>query len=240
MSGPPIPPSRMSRSPVDDFHLGERKRRRKALSCYDCRRRKLKCDREYPSCGRCRKAGQADSCFYEAGPLEPVERDSKDNAGIDTTLPGRADTGETFRNGLLIPPKSITQPSRDIAATAGRPFADEESSTKLAPQARRIAQLESKVASLEAGQPSRVGGSGGLEASEPSGTLQSFGEVATVAESRDERTALKQDSFWTSPREAKNPETILFRGKNFTTQYYGGSNPTSLIAHVQIFRFLVP
>ncbi|KAK5166063.1 uncharacterized protein LTR77_008324 [Saxophila tyrrhenica] len=42
----------------------ERKRRRKVLSCYDCRRRKLQCDRAMPACSRCTKAGQAADCLY--------------------------------------------------------------------------------------------------------------------------------------------------------------------------------
>ncbi|THZ04882.1 hypothetical protein D6C78_01663 [Aureobasidium pullulans] len=50
------------RSPEGD--LGpDRKRRRKVLSCMDCRRRKVQCDRSVPVCGRCEKAGKP--CSYE-------------------------------------------------------------------------------------------------------------------------------------------------------------------------------
>lgn len=50
------------RSPEGD--LGpDRKRRRKVLSCMDCRRRKVQCDRALPVCGRCEKAGKP--CSYE-------------------------------------------------------------------------------------------------------------------------------------------------------------------------------
>lgn len=55
---------RMSGSPTRAT-AGGTKRKRKALSCFDCRRRKLKCDREYPTCSRCQKAGQADTCSYD-------------------------------------------------------------------------------------------------------------------------------------------------------------------------------
>ena len=41
----------------------DRKRRRKVLSCMDCRRRKVQCDRALPVCGRCEKAGKP--CSYE-------------------------------------------------------------------------------------------------------------------------------------------------------------------------------
>ncbi|QIW99436.1 hypothetical protein AMS68_004954 [Peltaster fructicola] len=59
----------MSQEPVDSStaDLGEgpeRKRRRKVLSCWDCRRRKLQCDRALPACGRCTKAGKAGNCLY--------------------------------------------------------------------------------------------------------------------------------------------------------------------------------
>ena len=40
------------------------KRRRLALSCVDCRRRKVKCGRELPTCVRCIKGGNADNCQY--------------------------------------------------------------------------------------------------------------------------------------------------------------------------------
>ncbi|KAI5209114.1 hypothetical protein E4T39_01010 [Aureobasidium subglaciale] len=50
------------RSPEGDLEPG-RKRRRKVLSCLDCRRRKVQCDRALPVCGRCEKAGKP--CSYE-------------------------------------------------------------------------------------------------------------------------------------------------------------------------------
>ena len=49
-----------------------RKRKRKVLSCFPCRSRKLKCDRNYPSCARCQKAGQSGDCYYDDAPLEGV------------------------------------------------------------------------------------------------------------------------------------------------------------------------
>lgn len=40
-----------------------RKRRRPALSCVQCRRRKIKCDRNFP-CGQCEQSKSATACFY--------------------------------------------------------------------------------------------------------------------------------------------------------------------------------
>ncbi|KIY03028.1 uncharacterized protein Z520_01494 [Fonsecaea multimorphosa CBS 102226] len=41
-----------------------KKRRRPALSCLPCHRRKLKCGREFPACERCRKSGRPEDCVY--------------------------------------------------------------------------------------------------------------------------------------------------------------------------------
>jgi hypothetical protein len=45
-------------------------KKRKVLSCYACRNRKMKCDRVYPVCGRCKKTGRADQCTYDSRLLE--------------------------------------------------------------------------------------------------------------------------------------------------------------------------
>ncbi|KAG0154163.1 hypothetical protein PDIDSM_1543 [Penicillium digitatum] len=44
-----------------------RKRRRRTMACTQCRTRKLRCDREYPSCSRCLKSRTPSKCTYEDG-----------------------------------------------------------------------------------------------------------------------------------------------------------------------------
>lgn len=44
----------------------KRKRERHVLSCLDCRRRKVKCDRGFPVCSRCEKSGNSASCTYKS------------------------------------------------------------------------------------------------------------------------------------------------------------------------------
>lgn len=209
------PPLRRSRSP-EGSHSGERKRRRKALSCYDCRRRKLRCDREYPSCSRCRNAGLEDSCVYESGSVEPKDYADGEKAEAGGNVPLVA--FETGAREPSFPTRPTTQPATEQNSTPGKPFSD-ASSSKLVQQARRIAQLESRLASLEATQPTA--------------TWQCFGEIESVAKSSSEKRKLGVNGpFLTSS--PIQPETILFRGKNYKTQYYGGTNPTSLIAHVRM------
>ncbi|KAL2196012.1 fungal-specific transcription factor domain-containing protein [Corynascus similis CBS 632.67] len=57
----------------DDHHADKdgrpppRKRQRVRLSCLECRRRKLSCDREFP-CSRCLQSGTPERCEYETRP----------------------------------------------------------------------------------------------------------------------------------------------------------------------------
>ena len=51
----------------DDGRPPPRKRQRVRLSCLECRRRKLSCDREFP-CHRCLQSGTPERCEYETRP----------------------------------------------------------------------------------------------------------------------------------------------------------------------------
>ncbi|KAF1974020.1 hypothetical protein BU23DRAFT_505779 [Bimuria novae-zelandiae CBS 107.79] len=66
-------------SPEHDGDATEKRasKKRKVLSCYACRSRKMKCDRVYPVCGRCQKSGRADQCTYDPRLLDdlPVNGD---------------------------------------------------------------------------------------------------------------------------------------------------------------------
>jgi hypothetical protein len=151
--------------------LGEgRKRKRTPLSCFDCRRRKLKCDREYPSCSRCRKAGLASSCSYDERPRSP----------------------------------------KQSTATPVAPLAPSDWSS--------TSPTTHPVARVRQGNRIEIGPST-LETSQTSGTWQ-------LTAFSGERPYVKA-ALGPAPHEA-----IIFRGNNFKTQYYGGSNPTSIIAHV--------
>ena len=64
------PPPRDGESRERDSPDGNphpRKRQRVRLSCLECRRRKLSCDRELP-CSRCLQSGTPEKCNYEARP----------------------------------------------------------------------------------------------------------------------------------------------------------------------------
>lgn len=84
---------------------GVRKRPRKIWSCLECRRKKLQCDHGLPACGRCTRAGSADTCVYAT--VTPTTS----NSGI-TKPSGDAPAagGNARRTG------SPNQPSRTVDA----------------------------------------------------------------------------------------------------------------------------
>lgn len=182
----PNPQTSISESAVGP-RLNEAKRKRRALSCFHCRRRKLRCNREYPSCSRCQTAGHADSCRYD-----------------ERTIPSRH--AEPSAPPLFRHNTSIPQVLSDWSANTAAP-------------ARQTSPTENRLS--------------GLEASQTPGTWQILGRVSTaITTSEQQPDPNAGNNILTSPREVTPMETIIFRGENFKTQYYGGSNPTSLMALV--------
>ena len=111
---------------------GLRKRRRKALSCYECRRRKVKCDRGAPSCNRCKETGQAGSCSYTLdGPIRGIDEDRSES-------PDETETD-------LQKPANASSPTTNVS---------DEILSILKQQARRIAKLEDKLSGSDV-RPSR-------------------------------------------------------------------------------------
>ncbi|KAJ5679058.1 hypothetical protein N7462_007302, partial [Penicillium macrosclerotiorum] len=158
------------------------KRKRKAFSCYECRRRKLKCDRGYPSCSRCRKAKQAEICIYDT-------------------------------------PPSLSNQSEQLISlvkTANAPTQEDSP---------RRTDTVGNIAS-------------NLEVDQNKGTWQLLGQESSVTVFDAERPAVKADSAGLPnlPRAQDSIRTVIFRGENFKTQYYGGSNPASLIGHFPELR----
>ncbi|RMZ73896.1 C6 zinc finger domain containing [Pyrenophora seminiperda CCB06] len=111
----------------DDHHEASQQRiskKRKVLSCYACRSRKMKCDRVFPVCGRCQKTGRSSECAYDPRLIE----ESRANAGAQT------------EGGMSFTP--TTRP------TDGQSPADTSDALrwKIHVQERRIAMLEQRLA----------------------------------------------------------------------------------------------
>ncbi|KAG9196640.1 hypothetical protein G6011_01761 [Alternaria panax] len=104
-------------------------KKRKVLSCYACRNRKMKCDRVFPVCGRCQKTGRGHECTYDPRLLEEFRSDA-----------GAASMAPTERAADSNPPSDTP----DVLQW------------KLRMQERRIAKLEHQLATRDrTGNPSQ-------------------------------------------------------------------------------------
>lgn len=160
--------------------------------------RKLRCDRTFPSCTRCSKAGLASSCRYETDPTEPKH-------GQEDSV-----TDDDYENlHARYPPSD---------GLTSRPIAGEASATSS--QSRRIAQLEDRIASLEAALTNQA-------FSTPSNHHpMSPASIMDTSRSIENLESMKQGS--------KERETMIFRKGSFESQYYGATNDRAQLVHVRI------
>jgi hypothetical protein len=75
-----------------------KKRRRRAVACFPCRTRKLKCDREYPTCGRCLKGKNPGECSYDDGFLWQ-QPSTVDASGLTHRFPSRPSDVDSLVRG---------------------------------------------------------------------------------------------------------------------------------------------
>ncbi|KAF4537136.1 C6 transcription factor, partial [Lasiodiplodia theobromae] len=73
--------------PRNRSNTGRRRRGRAITSCFTCRQRKVKCDREHPTCSACRTANRA--CDY----FDPGERDAVGSSASPSDRPRKAAGG---------------------------------------------------------------------------------------------------------------------------------------------------
>ena len=127
------PDSRENSPDQDDAADKRTSKKRKVLSCYACRSRKMKCDRVYPVCGRCQKTGRADQCSYDPRLLEEAQV----QPGLPLTTNGNNTMFSIHDSGM------------------NDQFAKEDSADhlrrKIRMQERRIEMLEKKLAGTSNG-----------------------------------------------------------------------------------------
>ncbi|KAF2398242.1 hypothetical protein EJ06DRAFT_558618 [Trichodelitschia bisporula] len=63
----------MSRQPSPESSSEWCRKKRRTFACHACRRKKVRCDRVYPVCGRCRYFGQSGHCVYDSKPSDASE-----------------------------------------------------------------------------------------------------------------------------------------------------------------------
>ncbi|KKK13132.1 hypothetical protein P175DRAFT_0512207 [Aspergillus ochraceoroseus IBT 24754] len=92
-----------------------RKRRRRTIACSQCRSRKLRCDREYPTCGRCLKSKTPTKCCYEDGFLWQQPSTVASSAVPEPAPTGTAPTHQVDR------PVAHPTPDSGISRASARP-----------------------------------------------------------------------------------------------------------------------
>lgn len=96
------------------------RRRRPALSCTICRRRKLKCDRSLP-CGQCVKSKTTDQCVY-SGPQVAAQPESRP---ARNTSPDRVQASgsraSSVHGGLFVFDSKHQSSANRVAKSRGRP-----------------------------------------------------------------------------------------------------------------------
>lgn len=196
--------------------LAQRKRRRKALSCLECRRRKVKCDRRYPYCNRCRETGETEACVYSAE-AKTLRRatgvaDSPDSVEENEIIPERHLNNGVGVVGLNTPASTVTAGGNQTTTEA------EDVSLALKIQARKIAELEGRLASLEKplAQPVRHA------------TVLDRFPSRLGAELGEQNTTKSADNDGEGEKQA----IVVLSGRCFKTKFQGPSAPATIITHV--------
>ena len=119
---PPLPPSShhsmttLNAPPNSTSTSGgiQKKRRRPALSCEQCRNRKVKCDRNEP-CSTCIKSKIASSCTYVPTHTPPswLKKNRPTNKSIGTASSSRASSKPFI---LPASDRNVQAPSQDVGA----------------------------------------------------------------------------------------------------------------------------
>jgi len=197
------------------------KRRRIALSCVDCRRRKVKCDRTYPSCDRCQKGGYGDKCVYVP------HTGAASSSGLPTPEDGRhrqsrAATEASWDDGA----EQHQAAARSHEATVQRREADPgtasnaqvQSAPQPAPDSRdrKIAQLHGRLIELE----TMVYSAGG----KPTSHEMIVGLYNPMGPGGNRERNPFSDKYALAEH-----EKALLRGKSFKTQYFGPSNALAIL-----------
>jgi len=204
----------------DDIHAYEesgnpakmvQRRRRPPLSCTECRRRKLKCDRSLP-CGQCVRSKTAESCVF-VGPQ-----------------PGTVISESSLQRSLPLPharlPKGHDEEAREIGGmfVFDAKLGPKSSSSRVSKssqkggQTNELKELRNRLRILE----NSIGKSNPLQT--PENTISDvFSEVTPSQNSLD--TVGVDDRVRFLP-------DASFRGKKGKTRYFGRSHYTTTVSFV--------
>ncbi|KEF59913.1 uncharacterized protein A1O9_04761 [Exophiala aquamarina CBS 119918] len=184
------------------------KRRRLALSCVACRRRKVKCDRTFPTCNRCQKGNVAcDYVAYTGKSDEPAhtpgsEGSSNAQRAREVSVSSWAEDANTWQARAKLHSNTRSQPEASASITTPS-FANRPPNQKLLELQERVFELETYV---------RAAGSRPVSSEKYLGMGHPIGPGASQGK-----------------RAFQEHERALLRGKSFKTQYFGPSHPAGIL-----------
>ncbi|CAG8930483.1 unnamed protein product [Penicillium salamii] len=109
-------------TPVEQLSASHRRKRR-AVNCEECRRSKLRCDRQQP-CGACKRRGRENSCFYE------ISAGTSGSTKIQRA-PIIAQASTAGNNGVELPSTPSRQTFDDLSTLQPPPPTSETDQTPL-------------------------------------------------------------------------------------------------------------
>lgn len=221
-----------------------RKRRRRTVACLQCRSRKLKCDREYPTCSRCLKGKNPGECTYEDGFLwqqpktvvasgltdrfhsRPPEGDTQiptDIAGQGNVNSGSARHRGPHSSTSTSPPLStvpaVTAPRYRASALAERPSPAVVASVASHPFLGTV--MDSPAST---GHPQHC-----------EGRTRTGPDVSFVTWRRDPTQSGTDWRRLTSPSQSiELPNKVIIRGREYRTRFNGGGIVANVMTEVSI------
>jgi Fungal Zn(2)-Cys(6) binuclear cluster domain len=188
------------------------RRRRPPLSCVECRRRKLKCDRSLP-CGQCVRSKTAESCAF-VGPHPGAATESSRQMSPPVSrmrMPGGSDSQSAANGGMFV------FDSKMGSKSSSNRVAKRSQSDELHELRHRLRMLENALARPNALQTPETSV---CDVVSEIGTSHNSTEAAGV----DDRVRYLPDSS--------------FRGKKGKTRYFGRSHYTTTVSFVSASELL--
>ena len=185
------------------------------LSCLTCHRRKVRCDRVKPSCGRCNAGGSV--CVYPSGGRPLGGRPPRDTANIHSSSSGRRPIAEAdapaITNHAPLSVLPSPQTPRSATTTHNDSVAD-GSAAKVRELERKMIQLENLL-------------------KRPRDSMDEANSSFIDSSFAEQDHSLTGDAP-SAKRQTREESTVkgLLAGKGFKTKYYGASNASSLLAEV--------
>lgn len=201
----------------------KRRRRRRTSACVQCRNRKLKCDQEYPICGRCAKGPRPSDCAYQ----DVTQHQLPISSGFSTSQLPAAGSGKSA---------TVIVPNRDGVAVSSR----ERSSADKA-QLDQAQPPEAAVSTIG------VNGDESGQCFAPKGSAQFVKRLMDYPSSSKRRKTfpdeaqglggnpLEDDELYSRDHRSRLldiPTKTYWRGKECRSRFYGNSIIVNMITEV--------